>query len=69
MKVGRYLVGEGKKIRLGVTAQSLDVDVRTLWNWKKEAKEGLLPKKIGRPVYTFLGVESPPHFRERFRIG
>jgi hypothetical protein len=54
MKVGRYLVGEGKKIRLGVTAQSLDVDVRTLWNWKKEAKEGLLPKKIGRPVYTFL---------------
>jgi transposase InsO family protein len=52
MKVAHYLVEEPREVHLGSVALCLDVDVRTLWNWKQRIKSGAPEKKIGRPVYT-----------------
>ena len=52
MRVARYLVEEAPEVHLGDVALSLDVDVRTIWNWRRSEKNGLPEKKIGRPVYT-----------------
>jgi len=43
---------ENTEVRLGKLARSLDVDVRTIWNWRKSVKDGMPEKKIGRPRYT-----------------
>lgn len=49
MTVGHALLRGRKKSTLSLTAQSLDIDVRTLWNWRKEVSLGRPQKKTGRP--------------------
>ena len=58
MRVGRHLVEETPKIRLGKAAKVLGVDVRTIWNWKHSLKIGAPEKKIGRPSYTAVQHRS-----------
>ena len=52
MSVALHLVEKKSEVHLGKTAASLDVDVRTLWNWRHSWVDGVPEKKIGRPVYT-----------------
>jgi hypothetical protein len=52
MKVGHSLLKEQRDCDLGVLARCLDVDVKTLWNWRKEAQGGAPAKRIGRPRYS-----------------
>ena len=52
MSIARHLVDKESEVHLGKAATSLDVDVRTLWNWRHSVREGAPEKKIGRPAYT-----------------
>lgn len=52
MSVARHLVERKSEIHLGQVATSLDVNVRTLWNWRHSVTDGAPEKKIGRPTYT-----------------
>ncbi len=49
MTVGNALLREARQVSLGGTARSLDIDVRTLWNWRAQIKAGTPQKRIGRP--------------------
>lgn len=52
MKVGQILLEEGRGFKLKVAAKSLDVDVRTLGNWKRQAREATPERKLGRPPHS-----------------
>jgi hypothetical protein len=52
MKVGQILLEEGRGIKLKVVAVSLDVTVRTLSSWKRQAREAAPERKLGRPSHT-----------------
>ena len=58
MRVGRHLVEDAPKIRLGKAAEVLGVDVRTIWNWKHSVRGGSPGKKVGRPSYTAIQHRS-----------
>lgn len=49
MRVGESLLGKLSPGTLGIAARSLDVDVRTLYNWRVEVRAGTQQKRIGRP--------------------
>lgn len=50
MRVGMWLLEERNSLKANEVASMLNVDRRTLSNWKKAAKTS--QKKIGRPRYT-----------------
>lgn len=52
MKIAHDLLSKPKVCPLAITAHCLDVDVKTLWNWRAESKTGLPQKKMGRPGYS-----------------
>ena len=52
MKVGHSLLMEPSRGQLGVVARCLEVDPKTLWNWRREAQGGAPEKKIGRPTHS-----------------
>jgi len=51
MKVGQWLMEEKGQVPLKELAKRLDVSVRTLHNWRKEAEKAS-PSKIGRPRHS-----------------
>lgn len=50
MKIGMWLLKEKKKVKINEISEMLDVDRRTLLNWRNQAFTK--QKKIGRPRYT-----------------
>jgi transposase InsO family protein len=50
VRVGQILLEEGRRVKLAAVARSLDVDIRTLRNWKQQAREAKPKRKLGRPA-------------------
>ena len=58
MSIARQLVDKKSEVHLGQLAATLDVDVRTIWNWKRSVLEGAPEKKIGRPTVRQAGITN-----------